>query len=110
MAKRVMQLVSAQEPFGDDSVGIPNYSCGGIFTPNHPDFGKANLMQAEMCLERIEDEKKRINGLLRAISTMVPNSEVLDSLIWAAYKLNEDQTLLANLRSALCLSGQGAPK
>lgn len=105
MAKRVMQLVSTKEPFDDDSVAIPSYSCGGIFTPNHPGLGQPNLMQAEMNLERIENHLKRINGILKAVGTLLPNlPDEVNSLLWAAYKLNEDQTMLGHLRAALCLN------
>ncbi|WP_445658345.1 hypothetical protein [Achromobacter sp. NCFB-sbj8-Ac1-l] len=105
MANPGIKLVSPQDRDAHQSVSIPGYTPTGIFTSNHPDFGKPNFLQAEMCLERIESEKKRIGGILRAISMMLPQNEVLESLIWAAYKLHEDQTPLTNLRKALCLTG-----
>jgi hypothetical protein len=101
------QLVPGQGSADQEDVCVPVYENTGIFTPNHPDFGKPNFAQAEMCLDRIESEKKRIGEILKAISAMLPQNEVLESLIWAAYKLHEDQTPLANLRKALCLTGSG---
>lgn len=105
VANADIKLVSPQDREVHQSISIPAYTPTGIFTSNHPDFGKPNFLQAEMCLERIESEKMRIGGILRAISMMLPQNEVLESLIWAAQKLHEDQTPLRNLRKALCLTG-----
>lgn len=104
MAKPAIKLIPPEDRTAHENVTVPVYVPTGIFTPNHPDFGKPNLMQAEFCLDRMEGEQQKIAGILRAISELLPNNEVLESLVWAAYKLHQDRTGMENLRHALCLS------
>ncbi|WP_162266986.1 hypothetical protein, partial [Bordetella hinzii] len=99
-----IKLIPPQDQTAHENASVPVYVPTGIFTPNHPDFGKPNLLQAEMSLQQIELHLKRINGILTAVVTLMPNvSDEVNALLWAAYKLNEDKTMLGSLRSALCL-------